>query len=157
MRQSDRQQLRAKLFPECRPRASSAFRFARSWKFSTCRQLCLSPAQADTPAQSVRVIAPVEIGSKDKMNERRSAELLPPTVGFQSELNVQRWAPCSRKLSKLSVGRWVIAACNVQRPTSNVQRPTSNSAFDVVQSRIFRTSIRLGAELPRPSWLAKSM
>src|SRR5207249_11886172 len=79
MRRSDRQRHHAKLCPESRPTGSSAFRFAPAQKFPVCRQRCRLLAQADTRVRSVRVIAPVRIESKGKMNARPSVELLSVT------------------------------------------------------------------------------
>src|SRR6266436_2720769 len=76
MRRSDRLRHRAKLCPESRPKAFSAFRLAPAQKFPICRRRCRLLAQADTRARSVRVIAPAKIESKDKMNARPSAEAL---------------------------------------------------------------------------------
>src|SRR6266478_7664787 len=117
MRRSDRRRHRAKLCPEFRPRAILAVQFVRGRKFRPCQQRCQFPAQADTPAQSARVIAPVKTGLKGKMNGRSSA----------GELSASE----SARLRNAFLAK--------------IHRPA------------FLTSIRLGAELPRPIWLAKSI
>src|SRR5882724_11050810 len=80
MRRSDRQRHHAKLCPESRPTGSSEFQFVPAQKFPVCRQRCRLPAQANTRARSVRVIVPVRIESKDKMNARPSVEVTYLTV-----------------------------------------------------------------------------
>src|SRR5207248_7437750 len=78
------QRHRAKLCPESRPTASSVFRFAPAQKSPVCRQRCRLLAQGDTRARSVRVIAPVRIESKGKVNARPTAGVSSAPIGWKS-------------------------------------------------------------------------
>src|SRR6184192_3434251 len=82
MTRSGPRRYRAKLRLELHPRGASKSLFAPSAGFAKYPQRCRLSARADTPAQSVRVITPAKIGSKDKTNVTLSAEASSATIAI---------------------------------------------------------------------------